>query len=88
LVFIKTMLETLRVNTADFKVNPRPFVAQAKTGKRVIVTKDGHDDFQVIPCQPSGVPTRSAKPLDASLYEGIDVDSPGFHPWGGDEAAD
>jgi hypothetical protein len=75
------MIEIVRVNTATFKENPRPFVQQAKHGKRVIVTRDGHDDFEVVPCCPSGAPSVSSCPLNPADYIGVEMNSPAFDSW-------
>jgi antitoxin (DNA-binding transcriptional repressor) of toxin-antitoxin stability system len=81
------MSTVLRVPTARFKYNMRPLVDQARAGAVVIVTKDGKDDFQVLPCQPSGPPPVSDTPLDPAAYRGVDVDVPGFQSWEDDESA-
>lgn len=75
------MIETLRVKTATFKENPRPYVQQAKHGKKVIVTKDGADDFEVVPCCPVGAPVVSAAPLAAADYAENDMNAPAFASW-------
>ncbi len=78
---IKPMSATLRVATAVFKSNMRPFVDEAKAGKNVIVTNDGEDDFRVLPIHHTGPPAVSEPPLSAELYKGIDVNTPAFESW-------
>jgi len=73
-------MNTIRVPTAKFKYNMKPFVQEAKSGKQVIVTNDGTDDFEVVPCAPEGVPPGLSVPMDPKLYEGIDLDEPAFEP--------
>ena len=78
---IKPMSTTLRVPTAVFKSNMRPFVEKAKAGNSVIVTNDGEDDFRVLPIQHAGPPPVSEHPIAAELYRGLDVNAPAFEPW-------
>ena len=75
------MSATLRVPTAVFKNNMRPFVEEARAGKNVIVTNDGADDFRVLPVLHQGPPPVSEKPLAKELYQGIDVNTPAFASW-------
>ncbi len=72
------MSAAIRIPTAVFKNNPRPFVQQAKAGVDVIVTNEGVDDFRVVPVNYSGPPPISEKPLDPKLFQGIDPDEPAF----------
>jgi len=81
------MQAVLRVPTARFKYNMRPLVDQAKAGAVVIVTKAGEDDFQIVPCRPSGPPPVSPTPIDPALYVGIDMNEPAFTSWEDDETA-
>ena len=66
--------------TAVFKSNMRPYVEEARTGKSVIVTNSGVDDFEVLPVTHSGPPPVSATPIPAETYKGINVDEPVFAP--------
>lgn len=75
------MSATLRVPTAVFKSNMRPFVDEAKAGKNVIVTNDGKDEFRVLPVGYLGRPPVSPKPIPAELYKGINVNEPAFKSW-------
>lgn len=79
--YIKPM-NTIRVPTAKFKYNMSPFVQQAKQGKQVIVTNDGRDEFEVVPCAPEGVPPTCPGLIDPKAYEGIDMNEPAFEPMG------
>ena len=45
------MKTLVRVPTARFKYNMAPFVEQAKAGAKVIVTNNGTDEFEVVPCE-------------------------------------
>lgn len=75
------MPEAIRVSTADFKANVRPFVVQALQGQQVIVTNHGRDYFRVIPCEPSAAPPVAEVGIDPKLYEGLDTNEPGFTDW-------
>ena len=75
------MSATLRVPTALFKSNMRPFINEARAGKNVIVTNEGRDDFRVLPCEHTGPPPVSETPIAAESYKGINVDEPGFTSW-------
>ena len=79
--YIQPMTSTLRVPTAVFKSNMRPFVEEAKAGKTVIVTNDGEDDFRVLPLQHSGPPPISEQPIPAESYRGVNVNEPAFASW-------
>lgn len=75
-------MNAIRVPTAVFKSNVRPYVDQAKAGNTVIVTCDGQDDFQVVPLTPGrptplplGCPKQSGDP-DAPAFESLDADEP------------
>lgn len=74
-------MNAIRVPTAVFEGNPRPYVDQAKAGNTVIVTCDGHDDFQVVPLT-SGRPT--PLPLGCAQHA-VDPDEPAFAPLNADE---
>ncbi len=74
------MTGTIRVPTAVFKSNMRPFVDEARAGKSVIVTNDGVDDFKVLPVIHNGPPPVSANPIPAEIYQRINVDEPAFSP--------
>jgi prevent-host-death family protein len=78
--YIRPMQATVRVPTAVFKSNMRPFVDRARAGETVIVTNDGEDDFKVLPVLHSGPPPVSKTPLPAESYRGVDVDEPAFAP--------
>ena len=71
-------MKAVRVSTARFKYNMRPFVDLAKAGKRVIVTRDGTDDFVVTPCRPKGPPPDLSGLVDAQDHAGVDLDEPAF----------
>jgi hypothetical protein len=73
-------MNTIRVPTAKFKYNMKPFVQEAKSGKQVIVTNDGADDFEVVPCAPEGPPPTCPGLIDPKVYEGIDMNEPAFEP--------
>lgn len=75
-------MQALRVPKAKFKYNMNPYVKEAKSGKLVIVTNDGADEFRIIPCEAAGQPGGMSTPLDAKAYEGINLDAPAFEPWG------
>ena len=75
------MSATIRVPTAIFKSNMRPFVERARAGEDVIVTNDGADDFRVLPVLRSGPPSVAEKPIPAASYNGINVDEPAFKSW-------
>src|SRR3989454_11519832 len=47
------MATSVRVSTARFKYNMRPYVNKAKAGEEVIVTCNGRDDFRILPAAPS-----------------------------------
>ena len=81
------MKEVVRVPTAKFKQNVRRFVALAKSGANVLVTNNGVDDFQVVPCQPGGVPAVADTGIDPALYRGIDMNAPAFTYWEGTGAS-
>ena len=74
-------MNAIRVPKAKFKYNMRPFVDEAKGGKVVIVTNDGADEFQIVPCIPSGKPPGMSIPLNAKAYRGINLDEPAFKSW-------
>ena len=74
-------MNAIRVPKAKFKYNMRPFVDEAKGGKIVIVTNDGADEFQIVPCVPAGRPPGITNPPPASAYVGIDLDEPAFESW-------
>ncbi len=80
-------MSVVRVPTAKFKYNMRPYVKRAKAGQKIIVTRSGKDDFQVVPCEPAGAPPVSLTPLDPKLFAGIDLDEPAFESWENDESA-
>ena len=73
-------MSILRVSTAQFKENPRPFVQRAKFGETVIITAYGADDFQIIPCTRAGAPPVLSGLVDRKAYEGVDLDEPAFEP--------
>jgi len=74
-------MKEIRVPKARFKYNMNPFVQQARHGKTVIVTNDGRDEFEVVPCVPLGKPPRLSGALDRAAYQGIDLDEPAFESW-------
>ena len=74
-------MQTLRVSTAKFKYNMSPFVSAAKSGRKVIVTNDGTDNFEVVPCHPCNVPPGISVPMPASAFVGINLDEPAFKSW-------
>jgi prevent-host-death family protein len=71
-------MSILRISTAKFKDNMRPFVQRAKTGEVVIVTSHGEDDFQVVPCVRDGPPPVLSGLVKIEAYNGIDLDEPAF----------
>jgi prevent-host-death family protein len=79
--YIKPMSATLRVPTATFKSNMRPFIEEARAGKDVIVTNDGADDFRVVPLGYVGSPPVAEKPIKPETYKGINVNEPAFASW-------
>ena len=74
-------MSVLRVSTARFKDNMRPFVQRAKTGEVVIVTSHGEDVFQVVPCVRDGRPPVLPGLVKAEDYKDINIDEPGFEPF-------
>ena len=74
-------MHTLRVPKAKFKYNMAPFINEAKTGRQVIVTNDGADEFLIVPCAPVGVPPGLSTPLEAKAYRGVNLDEPAFQSW-------
>ena len=85
--YLRLMKEVVRVPTAKFKQNVRRFVALAKSGATVLVTNNGVDDFQVVSCQPGGVPAVADTGIDPALYRGIDMNAPAFTSWEGTGAS-
>jgi len=68
------MATQIRVSTAKFKYNMRPYVNKAKAGEEVIVTCGGKDDFRILPLNGT-----KPKPLPVgSSWHNPDENEPAF----------